>query len=81
MSLEDAVDRLANAVGVQENVAVKEIIRQRDEAIEQRDRWKRDADFYCKRRDELFAENQRLQRQYAGLRGAFKRMKKVRVSQ
>ena len=40
MSLEDAVNRLANAVAMKDDVAVKEIIRQRDAALRDAEHWK-----------------------------------------
>lgn len=56
MALEDVVLRLARAVESQgEASAVAEIIRQRESAIRERDRWQRDAEFYKKERNQLSA--------------------------
>lgn len=45
MSLENEVARLANAVAMHEDVAVREIIRQRDDALKQAYKWKSDAEY------------------------------------
>ena len=76
MSLEDQVARLANAIGMHDDEAIKEIIRQRDDAYKQRDRWKRDADFYQKWSDENFAALQRDNRRVNALKGVITKMKK-----
>jgi len=76
MSLEDQVARLANAVAMHDDVAVREIIRQRDEATKNaaywRDRWGR-AD---KWNDEQSKMRYQLERKNAALRGVITKMRK-----
>jgi hypothetical protein len=76
MSLESAVERLAYAVEDQaQNSAVAEIIRQRDAALKERDRWKSDAEYYQKGRDERYTQLEHERRVSAALRGVITRMR------
>jgi hypothetical protein len=77
MALEDAVLQLASAVARnQQGAAVAEIIRQRDYAFAQRDRWKRDAEFYEGRRNEAGKRLERANRRIAALQGVITKMKR-----
>lgn len=76
MSLENEVARLANAVAMHEDVAVREIIRQRDDALKQADKWKRDADFYMNNRDSYYKSLEAERRRNAALRGVITKMRK-----
>ena len=77
MSMEDAITRLAYAVERnQQGDAVAEIIRQRDEAFAQRDRWKRDADFYQKSRDQHYEAKLKAERVASALKGVITKMRK-----
>ena len=79
MALEDAINRLANVIGMsQEGTAVAEIIRERNEAYAQRDRWKKDADFYEQRRNESSAKLRTANRRISALKGVITKMKKAR---
>lgn len=76
MSLEDAVDRLVNVLGSRErDVAVKEIIRQRDDALAKFHAAKNSAEMYERWYGERVKENARLGRVVSALRGVVTRMK------
>ena len=79
-SLEDAINRLASAAERNySGSAVAEIIRQRDEAIAQRDKWKRDAEYYMQDRNAASDRRRKAERKLAALRGVITRMKKQRL--
>jgi len=76
MSLEESLNRVARALELAgEIAAVAKIIRQRDEAIKRRERWKTDADYYKRDRDSYAEKYRKSQRQPADLRGVIRRMK------
>jgi hypothetical protein len=78
MSLEDQIGRLANAVAMQEqNSAVAEIIRQRDDANSRANVSAREAAYYCDRRDDVYKKLEAEKRRSAALRGVITRMKKA----
>lgn len=75
MSLEDAVQRLANAVAMHDDTAVKEIIRQRDNALARLAGAESSGSRYEKWYEQEKTENVRLGRVISALRGAITRMK------
>lgn len=76
MSLEDAVHRLANAVGMHEDTAAKEIIRQRDDWQKSYNNMKNDRDYQKERADRHFNNLQTANRRIASLQGVITRMKR-----
>jgi hypothetical protein len=74
MSLEDAIYRLAQAT--ENNAAVREIMRQRDEAIQQRDSWKRKHEYIDSDRTRYQQRVLKGDRRIAALRGTITRMKR-----
>lgn len=76
MSLESAIERLAAAT--ENNVAVREIIRQRDKWQSAHDAEKRRAQMYEQWYDNKRDETERLRRLIAALRGVITRMKRAR---
>ena len=76
MSLEDAVHRLANAVGMHEDVAVREIIRERDEARGRLASMTNDRDGWKRWHDDEQVEKLKLQRKVSSLRGVITRIKR-----
>lgn len=79
MAIEDAINRLAEAVlRNQQGAAVAEIIRQRDAWQKQAEQWKRDADFYLAGRSEHYKSAEHHRKVAASLRGVITRMKKAR---
>lgn len=78
MSLEDAVQRLVNVLGTQEpNAAVREIIRQRDEAQQNFAAARRSAETYERYYLECDARYAKLNRVVSSLRGVITRMKRA----
>jgi hypothetical protein len=81
MSLEDQVARLATAIGMHDDIAVREIIKQRDAAIRESAQWEHDAKYYKERMSSNYAERCAVERKNAALRGVITRMKtKLRLS-
>lgn len=79
MSMEDAVIRLANAIVAQDgNIAVREIIRQRDEALKSLQNMTNDRDGWKRWHDEEQSKKWEYIRSNTALRGVITRMKKVR---
>ena len=79
MSLEDAVNRLTEAVQMQNNrndAAVAEIIRQRDAWKKQSERDSTGAKYYLNGRNEYYNRMKHEQRVNASLRGVITRMKR-----
>ena len=80
MALEDQVYRLALAVEKQgDAAAVREIIRQRDQALADLESVKRQRDMYSRWSDEKSDTTARLGRRIAALQGVITRMKRQRV--
>ena len=80
MSMEDAIHRLANAIGMAgEQSAVAEIIRQRDAALKDAAYQKSQKEMYDRWNDEKRQENARLGRVISALRGTITRMKRKRA--
>ena len=76
MSLEDAVHRLVNVIGTTDNTAaVKEIIRQRDEALENARRNEANWKWADERREKYWRELETERRRSRSLRAYIKRMK------
>ena len=76
MAIEEALTRLARAIELQgEGAAVAELIRQRDAAIKECDRWKRDADFYMRSRDDRYRDWECAVRVNRALRAVITKMK------
>lgn len=81
MSLEDAINRLASAAERNySGSAVAEIIRQRDEAINQREFWKNKSAHYELERNNLSQKLRSERVRVSALRGVITRMKKARQS-
>ena len=76
MSLEDQVAQLANAIGMHEDVAVREIIRQRDAAQREADSLKSRCERLVKYNDDADTRNWKQERRIAALRGVITRMKR-----
>ena len=82
MALEDQVYRLALAVEKQgDAAAVREIIRQRDQALADLESVKRQRDMYSRWSDEKSDTTARLGRRIAALQGVITRMKRQRVGE
>lgn len=81
MSLEDAVHRLANAVGMQEQTAVKEIIRQRDSALSDFANMKSRSEMYQRWYEDKKRDCEHLGRVIASLRGVVTKMKRARAQE
>ncbi len=76
MSIEDAINRLANAVSAStQNSAVAEIIRQRDAWQKEYEAMERSRDYYSDRMEKFWSELEHERRVSRGLRSALKRMK------
>lgn len=76
MSLEDAVHRLANAIGAADtSAAVKEIIRQRDEALEMARRHEANFKWADGKKDELYRRLETEYRRVRSLRAHIKKLK------
>lgn len=75
MSLEDQMGRLANAIAMHDDVAVREIIKQRDEANRLLEAERRSRQHYENRVAALGGERDDLNRRIAALRGVITRMK------
>lgn len=76
MSLEEQVNRLARAIESSEaNVAVREIIRQRDDAVKKLASMTTDRDWYTRRLTESETVNSRMARRISALQGVITRMK------
>lgn len=79
MSLEDAVQRLANAVGMHDDTAVREIIKQRDDWQKSYNTMKNDRDYQKERADRHFNNLQTANHRIASLQGVITRMKRKAV--
>ena len=79
MALEDAINRLANVIGMsQEGTAVAEIIRERNEALKEREKAKGNADYYRNERDKFRERVYGANRRISALKGVITKMKKAR---
>lgn len=76
MSLEDQVARLANAVAMHDDVAVREIIRQRDKAFSDLSAMTSNRDYYERLTTSHSSRREALERRNVALRGVITRMKK-----
>ena len=80
MSLEDALNRVANAIGMHDDIAVKEIIRQRDDAQSKLSAMTRNRDDEWERRTVWYERCQKANRSVAALKGVITRMKRQQAA-